>query len=119
MDIGMALANRAREQPLSDGTLQQFVNQNFNSLFPDLKIISLSFGVGIPIRHIDILAYDERQNCFVIILCKSETNEYVLEQISKDYDAIINNKGTVAKAHTQGGGTEDHTSYNWDKHMQF
>lgn len=115
VDIGMALANRAQEQPLSDGTLQQFVNQNFGSLFPDLRIISLGFGVGIPTRHIDILTYDERQNCFVIISCKSETNEYVLEQISKDYDVIINNKGAVAKAHTQGGGSKDHTSYNWDK----
>ncbi|MXX20760.1 MAG: hypothetical protein F4Z46_03105 [Cenarchaeum sp. SB0667_bin_13] len=115
VDVGMALASRTQEQLLSDGALLQFVNQNFSSLFPDLKIISLGLGVGIPTRHIDILVYDEKQNCFAIILCKSEINEYVIEQISKDYDAMMNNKGTVAKTHTKRGISEDYTSYNWDK----
>ena len=114
VDIGMGIASRAQEPPQSEGSLRQFVEQNLSSFFPDLEAVASGFCVGVPVRDIDALVYDERQNCFAILACRDEINEYVLEQISKDHDALQANPGAASRAHAQRG-RQDYTSYDWDK----
>lgn len=66
--------------------LQQIIGNNLNVLFKNLILIDTKFRIDD--FHIDILAYDNENDCFVLIKCKNTKNETVSDHIFAYYGMI-------------------------------
>lgn len=115
---GTEVPNRLSEVEFAlESDLQRFVDSNLENFF-GLKFIKDQFQFANGKHKIDTLAYNERENAFVIIEYKNDKDYYVLDQVRRYMFAMNNYKNDFVLEYNvkmaKQGVQKRKQEFNWD-----
>ncbi|RNJ77603.1 MAG: hypothetical protein EB828_00620 [Nitrosopumilus sp. D6] len=95
------LTRLAEEEFVNESEMENMVGSNLQKIFPCLTLLKKQFSTdatrhrsqGKSSNRFDMLAFDTKKNCFVVIEYKNKTGSHLIDQVFR-YISIINRPNT-------------------------